>query len=89
MDTGMTNLGEGGEAKASLADEDPIIDVPGDEPIDTTPVDGDIDEHEGTIDAALGANMDPTLPPEPEPPHIGYGETAAYGETIENDPMPG
>jgi hypothetical protein len=89
MDTGMTNLGSGGEAKASLADRE-----------DTDPIgpadDVDVDQtgRGGTMDAALGAQNDPTLPAGNDDgtgttlPRVGFGETAAYGETLENAPGP-
>ncbi|MEA2688208.1 MAG: hypothetical protein QOJ39_1561 [Candidatus Eremiobacteraeota bacterium] len=85
----MTNLGSGGEAKASPADRE-----------DTNPVgpadDVDVDQtsHGGTMDTALGANEDPSLPAGNDDgtgtslPRVGQGETAAYGETIENAPGP-
>jgi len=78
----MTNLGSGGEAKASPADT-----------IDTDPIDGGGDADQtgrgATTDAAMGANADPTLPEDPRAPQVGDGEAAAYGETIENAPAPG
>jgi hypothetical protein len=89
MDTGMTNLGSGGEAKASPADRE-----------DTAPIgtadDVEVDQSSrgGTMDAALAANEDPSLPPGNDDgtgtalPRVGQGETAAYGETIENAPAP-
>jgi hypothetical protein len=88
MDTGMTNLGSGGEAKASPADRE-----------DTNPIgpaddadDANVDQtgRGGTMDTALGAQSDPTLPPGNDDgtgtnlPRVGFGETAAYGETVEN-----
>jgi hypothetical protein len=83
METGMRNLGSGGEAKASPADEvdtDPIGPA-GDENVDQT-------GRGGTMDAAMGANTDPTLPRGASTPRVGAGQTAAYGETIENAPAP-
>ncbi len=48
------------------------------------------------MDAALGANADPTLPAggvtldqgtiAPAEPQVGAGETAAYGETVADMP---
>ena len=85
----MTNLGSGGEAKASPADRE-----------DTDPVgaadDVDVDQtgRGGTMDAALGAQFDPTLPAGNDDgtgttlPRIGFGQTAAYGETVGNAPGP-
>jgi hypothetical protein len=85
MDTGMTNLGSGGEAKASPADRE-----------DTNPI-GPADDADagqtgrgGTMDTALGAQSDPSLPAGNDDgtgtnlPRVGFGQTAAYGETVEN-----
>ncbi len=83
MNTGMQNLGSGGEAKASPADE-----------ADTAPIGPAGDERtdqtgRGTsMDAAMGANTDPSLPLGASTPRVGAGETAAYGETVENAPAP-
>ena len=86
---GMTNLGSGGDAKASPADRE-----------DTDPIgpadDVDVDQtgRGGTMDEALGAQNDPTLSPGQDDgngtnlPRIGAGQTAAYGETVENAPGP-
>ena len=80
----MTNLGSGGEAKAAMADRDDAetmhADVDDDRPVDQT-------ERGGTMDEAMAANMDPDLVDDNEP-MLGAGETAAYGETIENAPAP-
>lgn len=85
----MTNLGSGGEAKASPADRE-----------DTNPIgpadDVNVDQTSrgGTMDAALGANEDPSLPAGNDDgtgtslPQVGAGQTAAYGETVENAPAP-
>ena len=74
-----SNLGDGGEAKASPADEETTVDVP--------TVRGETrmrdDEREGTMDAQLGANWDPALTTDLDRVHVGAGETAAYGETVE------
>jgi hypothetical protein len=89
METGMTNLGSGGEAKASPADRE-----------DTNPIgaadDVNVDQTSrgGTMDTALGANENPSLPAGNDDgsgtslPRVGQGQTAAYGETIENAPAP-
>ena len=81
----MTNLGSGGEAKASPADRE-----------DTNPVgpadDANVDQtgRGGTMDTALGAQSDPTLPAGNDDgtgtslPRVGFGQTAAYGETVDN-----
>lgn len=85
METGLTNLGSGGEAKASPADEELEIERAdggtGNLSLDDV---GDETERGGTMDQAMGANMDPDLPDETEP-MLGYGETAAYGETVESE----
>ena len=76
----MQNLGEGGEAKASPADRDPSVNVP------TVRGEGRVRDDEGvegSMDAQLGANMDPDLTNDLDRVHAGYGETAAYGETVE------
>jgi hypothetical protein len=115
METGMQNLGEGGEAKASQADRDdadtmqPTSATGG---IPTVRGEEDVDQSErgASIDAAMGANMDPDLMVSTgerssprggagsltvdddligtASPRLGAGETAAYGETIENAPAP-
>lgn len=82
----MTNLGSGGEAKASAADRE-----------DTNPVGGaddggrvDASGRGGTMDAALGADGDPALSAGNDDgtgtalSRAGQGQTAAYGETVEN-----
>lgn len=74
----MENLGSGGEAKASPADRD-----------DTMPI-GPVDEQE-VDQTERGSTMDTALDESDEGiegAHIGYGETAAYGETAENAPAP-
>lgn len=80
----MQNLGSGGEAKASPADRDDAetdLARPGsDENVDQT-------ERGGTMDTALAANADPALG-SVVMPQVGQGQTAAYGETIENAPAP-
>jgi hypothetical protein len=107
METGMTNLGTGGEAKgASPADKEQMIDVPSDEsgrPVDQT-------ERGSTMETTMAPNMDPDLVDSTgersrpggsagsitvddkligtPSPTVGYGETAAYGETTENMPAP-
>ena len=81
----MQNLGSSGEARGSAADrEDADTDA-------ARPVaDEDVDQtgRGGTMDAAIGANADPSLPTDPNLGRIGQGETAAYGETAENAPAP-
>lgn len=76
----MQNLGSGGEAKASPADREdtmPTGAAPG-RPVDQTErgstMDTALDESDQGIDESKG--------------HVGYGETAAYGETVENAPAP-
>jgi hypothetical protein len=86
METGMQNLGSGGEAKASLADRDAaetdLARSGRDENADQT-------GRGGTMDTALSANADPTLTTgDTTLPQVGQGETAAYGETAENAPAP-
>jgi hypothetical protein len=86
METGIQNLGSGGDAKASPADRDAAetdLARPGrDENVDQT-------GRGGTMDTALGANADPTLPTGGTAmPQVGQGQTAAYGETAENAPAP-
>jgi hypothetical protein len=59
METGMTNLGTGGEAKgASEADKEPSIEVVRDE-TDERPVDQT--GRGSTMETSMGANMDPDL----------------------------
>jgi hypothetical protein len=89
----MQNLGSGGEAKASPADE-----------ADTAPLgpadDVDVDQTERgrTMDTALDDDIaardvaDETAATgwtiTPAKSQVGYGEAAAYGETAENAPAP-
>jgi hypothetical protein len=84
METGLQNLGSGGDAKASPADREAVetdFARPGnDEDVDQT-------GRGGTMDTALAANADPTLGAVVMP-QVGQGETAAYGETVENAPAP-
>lgn len=88
----MTNLGSGGEAKASPADREAAeTDLGQSSATGGVP---DAAGRGGSMDAALGADMDPTLPGggvtldqgviSPAAPQLGEGETAAYGETVEN-----
>jgi hypothetical protein len=92
METGMTNLGSGGEAKASPADREAAeTDLRQSEATGGVPA-----GRGGSMDAAMGADMDPTLPSDditlqqgriaPLPSQIGAGEVAAYGETVEDMP---
>ena len=92
METGMTNLGSGGEAKASPADREAA-----DTDLQQSDATGGVpDGRGGSMDAALGANVDPTLPADditlkqgrsaPLPSQVGAGETGAYGETVEDMP---
>ena len=74
----MENLGSGGEAKASPADRedtDPIA-RPRVHPVDDaelgSTMDTALDESDVALDESKGI--------------VGYGETAAYGETVENEP---
>jgi hypothetical protein len=94
METGMTNLGSGGEAKASPADRE-AADTDLQQSDATGGVPGAAGRG-GSMDAALGANDDANLPPDditleqgrsaPLPTQVGAGETAAYGETVEDMP---
>jgi len=94
METGMTNLGSGGEAKASPADREAA-----DTDLQQSAATGGVPAaagRGGTVDAAMGANMDPSQPADditleqgrsvPLPTQVGAGETAAYGETVEDMP---
>jgi|GEM_PF-6543407 len=93
----MQNLGSGGEAKASPADradaEGGLAPRTGVEP------DADQSGRGGTMDTAVAANADPDLGSGdgrigdegeivPQRARLGAGETAAYGETVENEPAP-
>ena len=89
----MQNLGSGGEAKASPADR---VDAEGDLATSASaPDDVDTTDRGGTMDAALGADRDPDLGARDADgtraiprSQTGANETAAYGETIENEPEP-
>src|SRR5579875_3070236 len=106
METGMTNLGSGGEAKASLADRDAAeTDLAQSGETGGLPTTAG-----GTMDTAMAADMDPDLiagtgdASSPRggagsitlddatigtaSPRLGFGQTAAYGETVENTPAP-
>jgi len=86
METGMQNLGSGGEARGSAADRE-AADTDAPRPA----ADENVDQsgRGGTMDTALGANADPTLVTGTgDAPQVGQGETAAYGETAENAPAP-
>jgi hypothetical protein len=93
METGMQNLGSGGEAKASPADRD---DADSDAPRADRRDETDQSERGGTMDAALGAENDPDLDTGVDEdgtiararPSLGANEAAPYGETIENAPAP-
>ena len=85
----MQNLGSGGEAKASPADR---ADAEGDLAAQRetgAEADATASEGGGTMDAALGADRDPSLAQDddadgtiaPARPSLGANETAAYGET--------
>ena len=95
METGMTNLGSGGEAKASPADREAA-----ETDLRQSDATGGVPEGRGgSMDAALGADTDPTLPADditlrqgrsaPLPTQVGAGETGAYGETVEDLPALG
>ena len=96
----MQNLGSGGEAKASPADR---ADAAGDLAVSNAEDDVDRSGIEtererargGSMDAALGAENDPDLrstdadgTPAIRRSRVGANETAAYGETVENEPGP-
>jgi hypothetical protein len=92
METGMTNLGSGGEAKASPADREAAeTDL---QQSDATGGVPGAAGRGGSMDAAMGANMDPTESADditlqqgriaPLPSQVGDGETAAYGETVDD-----
>ncbi len=87
----MTNLGSGGEAKASPADiEAAETDLGQSDLTGGTP-----SGRGGSMDAALGADADPTLAARDVrldqaggglPPQVDAGEAAAYGETVADLP---
>lgn len=75
----MENLGSGGEANGSPADGEDTMPIP-------RPVRSDVVD-----DAELGTTMDTALDEsdvglDESKGIIGYGQTAAYGETVENEP---
>jgi hypothetical protein len=90
-DDGMQSLGSGGEAKASPADEadteplGPIDDLDVDQTERGTTMDTALDEDLAARDAPAETASWTIGPAESK---VGYGETAAYGETAENAPAP-